>query len=169
MQQRHLSRRCRAGLSAPLGRLGGHSIISKYIPVSRIGYNTSSNVLSRGQAYAIINKWQKIKSDALGKSHKTAALPQILGETMSQEWNTRADDLKKKGIHYVHKKHECKIKRVRRISSDSHEVTAEIREDIAVFKSDGSSPQTIPSSYRVKYDISYIGNSWKLMKATIQR
>ena len=158
-----------AGLSAPLGRLGGHSIISKYIPVSRIGYNTSSNVLSRGQAYAIINKWQKIKSDALGKSHKTAALPQILGEPMSQEWNTRADDLKKKGIHYVHKKHECKIKRVRRISSDSHEVTAEIREDIAVFKSDGSSPQTIPSSYRVKYDISYIGNSWKLMKATIQR
>lgn len=157
-----------AGLSAPLGRLGGHSIISKYIPVARIGYNTSSNVLSRGQAYAIINKWQKIKSDALGKSHKTASLPQILGEPMSQEWNARAVDLKKKGIHYVHTKHECKIKRVRRISSDSHEVTAEIRENIAVYKSDGSSPQTIPSSYRVKYDISYIGNSWKLMKATIQ-
>lgn len=157
-----------AGLSAPLGRLGGHSIISKYIPVARIGYNASSNVLSRGQAYAIINKWQKIKSDALGKSHKTASLPQILGEPMSQEWNARAVDLKKKGIHYVHTKHECKIKRVRRISADSHEVTAEIRENIAVYKSDGSSPQTIPSSYRVKYDISYIGNSWKLMKATIQ-
>eukprot|EP00889_Picochlorum_renovo_P001703 jgi/Picre1/28733/NNA_004133.t1 len=157
-----------AGLSAPLGRLGGNSIISKYIPVARIGYNTSSNVLSRGQAYAIINKWQKIKSDALGKSHKTASLPQILGEPMSQEWNARAVDLKKKGIHYVHTKHECKIKRVRRISADSHEVTAEIREDIAVYKSDGSSPQTIPSSYRVKYDISYIGNSWKLMRATIQ-
>lgn len=155
-----------AAISAPLGRLGGHSILTRYIPVARIGYNSSS--MSRRDAHAIIKKWQVAKADALGKHYKTEGLPRILGESLAKEWSSRAIDLKKKGLYYVHNSHQCKIRDIREISSGNHLVVADIKESIVVHRGDGSRPTAVPSSYRVQYEIVQTDDGWKLYSATVQ-
>lgn len=155
-----------AAISAPLGRLGGHSILTKYIPAARIGHRTSS--LSKSEAHAIIQRWQLAKADALGKHYKTDNLHKVLGEPLVKEWSTRARDLKNKGLYYVHKSHSCKIRDITEISSGNHLILADIKESIVVHRGDGSSPQTVPSSYRVQYEIVQTADGWRLHSATIQ-
>lgn len=155
-----------AGISAPLGRLGGHSILTKYIPVARIGHNSSS--MNKKLAYSIIKRWQAAKADALGKHYQTEGLPMILGETLAKEWTARAMDLKKKGLHYVHNSHQCKIRDIREISTGNHLVIADIKESIVIHRGDDSKPKTFPSSYRVQYKIIQTEDGWKLSSATVQ-
>jgi hypothetical protein len=159
-----------AAISAPLGRLGGHSILSRYVhPAARIGFGSSTSLMTKGQAHSIIKRWQRVKADALGKSYNVENLATVLGGSLAEEWKARAMDLKQRGLHYVHNKHDCKVRSVQLIPSGNHIVVADIQENIVVHKNDGSRPQTFASSYKVTYEIANTSSGWKVMSATIQK
>ena len=159
-----------AAISAPLGRLGGHSILSRYVhPAARIGFGSSTSLMTKAQAHSIIKRWQRVKADALGKSYNVDNLEAVLGGSLAEEWKARAMDLKQRGLHYVHNKHDCKVLSVQLIPSGNHIVMADIQENIIVHKNDGSRPQSFASSYKVTYEIANTSSGWKVMSATIQK
>ena len=122
-----------------------------------------------------ISKWQRVKADALGKQYSTGALSDVLADDLAADWAARSAGMKKKSIHYVHKKHQCFVRKVEVEDSDGKDarrVVAEIRELIEVHGSDGSQPQTFPSSYSVEYKLEKVGrvggaNQWKIIKAAV--
>lgn len=157
-----------ASMTLTLRRYGGNNALSK-IPLIGSSFKKEA-LLSKGQVYALIQKWQRVKSDALGKAHRVEGLETILGGPLVKEWNVRAEDLKSKGWHYVHDQHKCKINSVKRGPTQNVvEVVAEIKETVIAHKGEGSAPQTFPTSYRVTYEITEDAGSWKFTKAVISK
>ncbi len=166
------------GLSASLHRAGGQTAFHRRIPAlaRHVSYNAQTGTsMSKAQARALISKWQRVKADALGKQYSTGALSDVLADDLAADWAARSAGMKKKSIHYVHKKHQCFVRKVEVEDSDGKDarrVVAEIRELIEVHGSDGSQPQTFPSSYSVEYKLEKVGrvggaNQWKIIKAAV--
>ena len=163
-----------AALSASVNRTGGRSAMHRVIPgyARHMSYNAKTGTsMSKGQAHALISKWQRAKADALGKQYSTQGLSDVLGDELAKDWAARSAEMKKKSIHYVHKNHKCTVKKVSVIEGDGRKVVAEIRETIEVNRQDGSRPQTFPSSYRVEYQMSKVDDTgpWKIMRAAIAK
>lgn len=163
-----------AGLSASVHRAGGQVAFHRYIPAlgRNVSYNAQTGTsMSKAQARALITKWQRVKADALGRQYSTGALSDVLADELAKDWAARSAEMKRKSIHYVHKKHQCIVQRVdveNRDGMDARTVVAEIRELIEVHRPDGSQPQTFPSSYSVEYKIGKVGgNQWKIVKASV--
>ncbi len=162
------------GLSASLHRAGGQVAFHRHIPAiaRNISYNAQTGTsMSKAQARALITKWQRVKADALGKQYSTGALSDVLADELAKDWAARSAEMKRKSVHYVHKKHQCFVQKVEVEDSDgtdARRVVAEIRELIEVHRSDGSQPQTFPSSYSVEYKLGKVsGNQWKIVKASV--
>ena len=161
-------------LSASIHKAGGRVPVHRYIPAyaRNVSYNDKTGTsMSKRQAHALITKWQRVKADALGKEYSTGALSEVLGDELAKDWAARSAEMKKKSVHYVHKKHKCTVQKVevgKDDEVDTRKVVAEIRETIEVHRSDGSRPQTFPSSYNVEYKVDKVGgDSWKIVSAVI--
>ena len=161
-----------AALSTTLNKAGGRATMHRVIPgyARHVSYNAKTGTsLSKGQAHAIIAKWQRAKAEALGKQYSTRGLSDVLGDDLAKDWAARAAEMKKKSIHYVHKRLQCSVEKVEVVESDARRVVAEIRETIEVVRQDGSRPQTFPSLYKVEYEMSRAGGKgpWKIVRAAI--
>eukprot|EP00890_Picochlorum_soloecismus_P004691 jgi/Picsp_1/5222/NSC_02585-R1_protein len=154
------------GISASFRYHGAPSFVQN-LPI--VGFtSTDKALLSKGQAYSLIQRWQKIKADALGRYHRTEGLNQVLGNQLSNEWTARAGELKSKGWHYVHDSHKCKVKSVKRGDQEkTFEVTADINEDVVIYKGGSVSPQRFSSSYTVTYIFDLSGDGWKMTSASV--
>jgi len=154
------------GISSSFRYHGPSSFVQK-LPL--LGFTSSDKpLLSKGQAYSLIQRWQKIKADALGQYHKTEGLNKVLGNQLSNEWRARAGELKSKGWHYVHDSHKCKVKSVKAGHQEkTFEVIADINEDVVIHKGGSVAPQRFSSSYTVTYLFDLSGDGWKMTSASI--
>jgi hypothetical protein len=154
------------GISTSFRHHGATRFVQK-LPL--IGFTSSSKqLLSKGQAYSLIQRWQRIKADALGRYHKTEGLNKVLGNQLTNEWTARAGELKSKGWHYVHDSHKCKVKSVKPGDQDkTFEVIADINEDVVIYKGGSAAPQRFSSSYTVTYIFDQSGDGWKMTSASI--
>ena len=154
------------GISTSFRHPGATRFVQK-LPL--IGFTSSDKpLLSKGQAYSLIQRWQKIKADALGKYHKTEGLNKVLSNQLTSEWTARAGDLKSKGWHYVHDNHKCKVKSVKPGDQEkTFEVIADIKEDVVIYKGGSVAPQRFSSSYTVTYIFDKSGDGWKMSSASI--
>ena len=157
------------GMSLPLKNAGFADYLWKLPLLGVSGATTPA--LSKGQAFALISKWQRIKADALGKRHSTENLNKVLGGKLVGEWSSRAQELKSKGMHYVHDSHQCKIDSVRRGKSEKIvEVEASIKENVIVYSPNNEQGQSYPSSYKIRYELTYSNSDgWKVTGSSVSR
>ena len=163
-----------AGISASVHKSSRHVAFHRYIPAlaRHVSYNAQTgSSMSKVQARALITRWQRVKADALGKQYSTGALSDVLADELAKDWAARSAEMKRKSIHYVHKKHQCIIQKVEvedEDGMDARRVVADIREVIEVHRPDGSQPQTFPSSYSVEYKLGKVSeNQWKILQASV--
>lgn len=161
----------RAGVPSILaGSTTAPSMITS-LPTSTVVQPSSSAVsMSKGDAASLIQRWQRIKANALGPRHSSEALSSVLQGDVLQQWKERASLVASRGWYYSHDLQSCKILDVRPSSviANGVTVTANFREGVTVHKADGSEPQTFVSDYQVVYEVVKGVNGWVISNARVQ-
>lgn len=127
-------------------------------------------VLSKSQASSLVDKWQRIKAEALGPNHNLEKLEDILSGALLHQWKTRALDLQKKDWYYEHNLKSIAIDSVKQGNTPGiATVQATFKEGLAVHKPNKPDTDTFMSDYSVQYTAVHLGKDrWVFTEAKVQ-
>jgi hypothetical protein len=128
--------------------------------------------LTRAEAAAVIGKWQAAKAAALGPKHDVKGLASILRGDVLNQWRQRAQQIQRKGWHYLHTMEGSQINSVRMEGSTAF-VSATFREAVVAHRGASEPVQAFRSEYSVDYELSFepsasSGGSWVITAATVR-
>lgn len=128
----------------------------------------TSEALTQDAAQEIIQAWQKVKADALGKEHQVDALEQILVEPELSRWQYSANVSQDEG-NYT--KYELKSLVVESFELESPTVAlvrAKIEETRDDFLKDSETPlASLSDSYQVDYRLEAVDGKWRIQKMDV--
>jgi len=123
--------------------------------------------LNNQSAKMLLQNWFKVKSNALGESHITASLNQVLTQPILSIWQQRAKDLKDSQDYKIFT-NEVEIKSVKLISSTKAQIVAHIKETSNYYHDGKLNPE---NSYHddalFQYDLEKQGDSWLISNSSI--
>jgi hypothetical protein len=123
------------------------------------------------EATALLQRWQKIKAQALGSSHDSSNLAAVLKGDILKQWIDRAASVTARGWSYSHSLDGgIKLTSIAPTGNGrAAVVVASLVERVTVNKGDGTSPQTYVSDYSVKYQMEkqQEGGQWVIVAAEV--
>lgn len=128
--------------------------------------------LGRAQATALIQRWQGVKSEALGPGHSLDGLRSVLGGELLEQWRARAQAVAQRGWHY---EHVLEGARVEALSVDLGGGAATARcclaETVTAHQGGGTGgPQTFRSEYTVDYQLArQPDGGWLIVGAEVRQ
>lgn len=128
--------------------------------------------LSRSEAAAVIGKWQAAKAAALGPKHDVKGLAGILRGEVLEQWRQRAQQIQRKGWHYLHTMEGSQVNSVRMEGSAAF-VSATFREAVVAHRGAAEPVQAFRSEYSVDYELAFepsasSGGAWVITGATVR-
>lgn len=130
----------------------------------------NSGDLTKAGAQEIILKWQKIKSEALGSSHKLDSLEQILIEPALSRWVYSADIAQKDGEYTTYELKNLEILSVTVESPTKALVQAKVSESRNQYKTGVEAPfaTIVDDMYNVTYHVESVDGKWRIKEMDLQ-
>ena len=127
-----------------------------------------TTALTQDAAQEIIQAWQKVKADALGKEHQVNSLNQILVEPELSRWQYSANVSQDEGKYT---KYELKSLVVESFELESPTVAlvrAKIEETRDDFLNDSETPlASLSDSYQVDYRLELVEGKWRIQRMDV--
>lgn len=122
-----------------------------------------ANIIDQKVAAEIVNSWQTIKADSLGKRYNIKALDQILTEPLASEWRSRAEDLKSTNSHVEYTLKSLVIKEFKSIDKDRAMALTNVSE-VRNYFTNGQLDKldSKADSYEVEYVLTRQNNQWMI-------
>ncbi len=122
-----------------------------------------ANVIDQKVAAEIVNSWQMIKADALGKKYKVKELDRILTEPLASEWRSRAENLKDTNSYVEYTLKSLVIKEFKLIDKDRAMALTNVSE-IRNYFTNGqlNKLDSKADSYQVEYIITRKSDRWMI-------
>lgn len=132
------------------------------------GGTVSANVLSTRKIEAIIRQWQLEKSRALGRSHDSSRLHEILCGDMLASWADKAESTEQKGIWWQYSLRSMQIESVTQTARNRVVAVVKLEETARLHGvPHASRPSSYRSEYRARYAIVLKDNVWKIESGSV--
>jgi hypothetical protein len=124
---------------------------------------TSSGEMNQATAQAVLGAWFDAKKEAMGQSHSTAKLAQVLAEPKLSEWQQNALGAKQDNLR-VEYDHSVKVDRVEVSPTDPNQaiVSATVTEIRKYFQGEQPSDTQADRGMQVKYTLVRQDNQWRI-------
>ncbi|PKA50243.1 Protein accumulation and replication of chloroplast 6, chloroplastic [Apostasia shenzhenica] len=120
-------------------------------------------------AEALVRKWQKIKSHALGPDHRVEELPEVLEGRMLKIWTDRAAEVEHQGWFWEYTLLGATIDSVT-VSLDGQRATVEATIDESARLIDSAHPEhneSYSTTYTTRYEIACSESGWKMTEGAV--
>ena len=125
--------------------------------------------MDESTAESIVKRWQQIKAKALGSSHDSRALSNILDGPMLRQWTLRAEDVASHGWCWEYELNKLVIEKIEIYNEDEAIVEARLTE-LAVLKdrSKVDDDDVYESTYRARYEMRRTADgAWKIFGGSV--
>ena len=117
----------------------------------------------RKDTISLINKWQSIKSLALGRDHRSEGLPAVLGPQLLADWRDRVVAAKRGGLYWRYRLASLKLVKLEKVEGGGDVRVATVRIDEKAELVERATGRT-RSSYKDPYTVSYTIVGGKIIK-----
>ena len=117
----------------------------------------------RKDTLSLINKWQSIKSLALGRDHRSEGLPAVLGPQLLADWRDRVVAAKRGGVYWRYRLASLKLLKLEKVEGGGDVRVATVRIDEKAELVERATGRT-RSSYKDPYTVSYTIVGGKIIK-----
>ncbi|KAL4187704.1 hypothetical protein AMTRI_Chr09g40300 [Amborella trichopoda] len=117
----------------------------------------------------IVRKWQDIKSQALGRRHDLAKLPEVLEGQMLKIWRERAAEIAQHGWFWEYTLLGLNIESIT-VSADGRRALVEVTLEEGARLTDDKNPENNDSystSYTTRYEMSFLDKGWKIVEGAV--
>jgi hypothetical protein len=125
--------------------------------------------MDESTAESVVKRWQQIKAKALGSSHDSRALSNILDGPMLRQWTLRAEDVASHGWCWEYELNKLVIEKIEIYNEDEAIVEARLTE-LAVLKdrSKVDDDDVYESTYRARYEMRRTSDGgWKIFGGSV--
>ena len=125
---------------------------------------------SADAARQLVQTWQEIKSEAMGKTHNSSQLRQILAEPVLSEWVKSAEAGQSSDSYWEYDLDTLKVESVKPQGEDEVSVTAQVKEKAQLYENGKlQSDNSYVDNYRVQYDFIRQDKKWLIQDMQVLR
>lgn len=138
-------------------------------PTATPGATAPAATLSKESAKTLVQQWQTIKAEAMGKGYQSDRLGTVLGGTMLEEWQSSVVEHKADQKYITYTLEQLEVESVTPKGKDQAVVRAKIKEIRKTHPQSKPEPVTTsPDSYVVDYTVARQGSQWVITDYAIQ-
>lgn len=153
--------------SYPLSTSSSSAPFQRFISRVQDIFVDTQGTLDVPLAEELLHRWHGIKAEALGASHDTEHLADILEGNMLKQWRDRAQYVKQDGWHWRYKILDLSVDKVS-VARDGRKATIEAHiKERAELIDQGRKADWYSTSYSVQYELSMRKQGWKISAARV--
>lgn len=122
--------------------------------------STPPEVLSQAEALKLVQRWQQVKAQAMGKQHDGSQLQSILAEPVLSVWQDSAQVNRANQKYWTYTLGGVEIKTVTPTGANQVKVLAEVKETAQSYQQGVLQPDSYTDNYTVQYDLVRQDGQW---------
>ena len=137
---------------------------------SSSGQIAAAGPLMQSDAKQLVQTWQNIKAEAMGETHRTDRLKQILTEPILAQWQYSVNDVKQNKGYWKYTLSQLEIASATPQGTDQSLIKADVKESAEYFEQGKLlKDRSYTDSYRVQYSALRKGQQWMIRDMQVIR